>query len=221
MRSPPAAPSAPCARRCSPHCPGWCLRHPPRRRAARRRCGCPRGREAGVAVRGLHFGAQHLAEREQARPQCTARSASSSRALASAPKAARMLSPAYCSTLPRWASTTAVPRASAVHHRADGFGVQVLERGGAHHVQEQDADLPEGLRGWPEGARQRCQRGQLGAQAGDGGVDDGIAEQARCASRAAIPASSCCCSGDIASKHTNGGDGARRDAVGARRAQDC
>ena len=47
-----------------------------------------------------------------ARPQRTARSASSSRA-SSAPNTASRLSPAYCSTLPWWASTMAVQRASA------------------------------------------------------------------------------------------------------------
>ena len=42
-----------------------------------------------------------------------------------------------------------MPRAKrVVHHGADGLGVEVLgERGRADHVQEQDADLLEGLRG--------------------------------------------------------------------------
>ena len=51
-------------------------------------------------------------------------------------------------------------RQGVVHHGADRLGVEVLgERGRADHVQEQDADLPEGLCG----RGRRCSRGRVSA----------------------------------------------------------
>ena len=80
-----------------------------------------------------------------AKPQCTARSASSSRAPL-APKAARMLSPAYCSTRPPCSCTRVVPRANASSMTAPGLGVQPLaQRGKADGVEEQNRDLLEDL----------------------------------------------------------------------------
>lgn len=65
-----------------------------------------------------------------------------------------------------------------VHHGDDGFGVELLAQcGGAHHVDEQDADLPEGSGGLGRRRGRGGERGELGALAGDGHIDDAIAEQ--------------------------------------------
>ena len=61
-----------------------------------------------------------------------------------------------------------------VHHGVDVFGVEVLgEVRGADDVEKQHADLPERLlRGLRQG-----QRGELGTQRDERGVDDRIAEE--------------------------------------------
>ena len=135
--------------------------------------------EAGVAVGWTRTSApSSLPSSSRARPQRTARSASSSRD-SSAPKAASMLSPAYCSTLPRWACDDGgAARQGTVHHGADGFGVEVLgERGRADDVEEQDADLLERLGGFGRGRRRRSQCGQLGLERRQRRVDHRVTEQ--------------------------------------------
>ena len=147
--------------------------------------------EAGVAVRGLHF-ARRAPCRVRAGPGRSARRVRRRpRAASSAPKAASRLSPAYCSTLPPCAATTAVPRASAP-------SITSL--------------MASGSRCWlsavePTTSRNRmvtCLRAWAGSS---GGIADRAASlalsgatavsttaslsSARCASRAAIAASSC------------------------------
>jgi hypothetical protein len=72
-----------------------------------------------------------------------------------------------------------VPRASAPSITAlIGFGVEVLgERGRAHDVEEQDADLPERLGGFGGGRRRRSQCGQLGLERRHRRVHHRITEQ--------------------------------------------
>ena len=81
-------------------------------------------------------------------------------------------------------------RQGTVHHGADGFGVEVLgERGRADDVEEQDADLLESC----AARRAACGEGarRAPAQGCECGVGNRIAEQARWASSAAMPACSC------------------------------
>lgn len=98
-------------------------------------------------------------------------------------------------------------RQGIVHHGADGFGVELLaQRGGAHHVENEDADLLEALRGfggcWGLGGR-GIERGQPGAKAGQHGLDHEMPRAARWTSRAAIAAVSCSCSEGIGRQDTN------------------
>ena len=88
-----------------------------------------------------------------------------------------MLSPAYFSTLPRWACDDGGAASERiVHHGADRLrGRGAGQRGGADHVEEQDGDLLEGLGRF--GGASGGQRRELGAQAGNGRIDDGITEQ--------------------------------------------
>ena len=67
-------------------------------------------------------------------------------------------------------------RQRAVHHRVDFLGIQVLgQRGRSDHVEEQDADLPQGL-GWLGGGA--CgQVEELGAQGRKRRFDDRVAQQ--------------------------------------------
>ena len=69
----------------------------------------------------------------------------------------------------------------AVHQGVEVFRVQALaQRGGTHHVQEQDADQPQRLRlRWLGVGRSRrgLQRLPLRLQAGHRHVDDGVAQQ--------------------------------------------
>ena len=83
--------------------------------------------EAGVAVGGAGLRRRVVLPRSsRARPQCTARSVSSSRDCVGAEGGEEVVAgvlqhPAAC------ASTIAVPRdEGVVHHGADGFGVEVL-----------------------------------------------------------------------------------------------
>jgi hypothetical protein len=119
--------------------------------------------EGVVTVRCTHFRAEILAESSRARPQRTARSASSSRA-SSAPKAAE---DAVAGVLQDLAGVGLddgrAARQGVVHDGADRLRVEVLgKRGGADHVEEQDADLPQGLCGQGRRCRRKGQRRQLG-----------------------------------------------------------
>ena len=93
-------------------------------------------------------------------------------------------------------------RQRAVHDRVIVFGVEVLaQRGGAHDVEKQDADLLERLRRL--GSARLAQRSELGASRGSSGVDDRIAKSRALGLQRGDAASSCCRSVDISDEDSN------------------
>jgi hypothetical protein len=135
--------------------------------------------ETRVALRGLHFHAQRLAQFEQGQP-AEHRAFGVVLACFMRPEGRRQ-------TVASVRQHLALARAHdgratckrVVPHGADGFGVQALgQQGGARHVKELDTDLFEGLGGF--GRRGRCgpQRDQSGAKTGHRRINNCVAEHA-------------------------------------------
>ena len=134
--------------------------------------------EASVAVRGQHFCTQHAAEFEQRQPAVHGAFGIVFTRLVGTEGGQDAVTGVLQDLATVGLHHRRAARQRVVHHRAGGFGVEVLgQRGRAHHVEEQDADLFECLRGFGGrhgGASQQCEPGLQRCQRG---VDHGAAKQ--------------------------------------------
>ncbi len=104
--------------------------------------------EAGVAVRGLDFRAEGLAQGQQREAAVHGAFDVVLAGLVRTEGGQDVVAGVLQDTAAVGLHDGGAAGQGVVHHGADGLGVQVLgERGGADHVEEQDADLLEGLGG--------------------------------------------------------------------------
>ena len=121
--------------------------------------------EGVVTVRSPHFGAEHLAELEQGQAAAHGTLGIVFAGFVGAEHGQDVVAGVLQHLAGVRLDDGRPARQGVVHDGADRLGVEVLrERGRADHVQEQDADLPEGLCRHRTALQSRGQRRELGAR---------------------------------------------------------